>query len=128
MAPRVPAGARPHLEVQVASVGAPGLPDVADRLAGRHALALGHERRVAEVHVRRVSAVVAGDDEVVLGAPLEVAVADAAAVRRDERRPAAREDVLTVVPAAPPNAAAPVPKRCGPAIGKAWRERKKLAL
>src|SRR5687768_4930809 len=54
LAAGVPAGSRPLLEVQVAAAGAAGVAHEPDQLTRLHALALVHERRLAQVHVDEV--------------------------------------------------------------------------
>ena len=87
--------------MQVAAVGAAGVADEADRLAGVDVVALVDEGGVAQVHVGVVVALVlAVDDDVVARARLVVLELDDAAAGRDERGPALGEGVLALVPAA----------------------------
>src|SRR5215207_3265143 len=99
MAPLIPAGLRPALEVQVAAGGVPGAADLADPPAGPDHVALASLSRALHVHVDVVlSRAPAADDDVVAGGADLVGAGDhGASLRRDQRRAAGGRDVLALM-------------------------------
>src|ERR671918_3167424 len=98
LAALVVAGARPHLEVQVAGGGVARVADASDRLPSGHALALADLGAALQVHVDRVlELTLAVDDDVVAGACVSVPELHPARLRGDDSLAAIGEQVLALV-------------------------------
>src|SRR4051794_15303372 len=94
----VPAGWRPHLEMEVAAGCVSGLADVADPLSGVDRLALLEEGGRSQMHVDEVLAGrLAVDHEVVPRRALVSGVLDAPAASGDQRRAAGGSHILALV-------------------------------